>query len=238
MRTQPVPTTGRHLQCSTPWWQQRMILRGAFAFDKGCGDFRTCRRRDNGFIRLWPTLIARHLEWLNQYEFFTRSMWFACGPNSSSNFLAGYGTKSQLCSAVTSTDTTFAPRFSISKVRNRSRDQFPKRVDQRKRPCPDSHPLRPANPIAQSLAHDRGLPSCDKSRNRPDLRPLAGRRKSRHCSQLASLNQFRSQEQHFPVSFASGLLRALRMRLAELRDQKFIDKRLHRFFKTKVCSGL
>jgi hypothetical protein len=28
------------------------------------------------------------------------------------------------------------------------------------------------------------------------------------------------------------------MRFAELRDQKFIDKRLQRFFKTKVCSGL
>jgi hypothetical protein len=57
------------LKIAGPWWfpvlseiytgelwrivtqQQRMVLRGASAVDKACGDFRICRRRDNGFIR-------------------------------------------------------------------------------------------------------------------------------------------------------------------------------------------
>ena len=58
---------------------------------------------------------------LNQYEFFSRSIYFARGPNTSSKFSAGYGTKSQPCSAVTSTETTSAPRFSISKVKKPAR---------------------------------------------------------------------------------------------------------------------
>jgi hypothetical protein len=51
---------------------------------------------------------------------------------------------------------------------------------------------------------------------------------ARICLNLAKENPHIEQTTRFYGS----------MRLAELRDQKFIDKRLQRFFKTKVCSGL
>jgi len=42
---------GKINSSSSECLQQRMVLRGSSAVDKGFGDFRTCRRRDNGFIR-------------------------------------------------------------------------------------------------------------------------------------------------------------------------------------------